>query len=137
MHYEWVPASTAGMTNVEPIWFDLAQCGFSEISRPAGPSQASWTWTVNRPGNIVTIGGHIHDGGENIVIRNDSTGEVICDSRAGYGGTPLYVSHHGEHISSMSKCTGSRGSPVATVQAGQRITETAHYNMPEAVNDQM
>jgi hypothetical protein len=137
MHYEWVPASTPGMTNVEPIWMDLAQCGFSEIARPAGPSQASWTWTVNRPGDIMAIGGHIHDGGVNIVIRNDSTGEVICDSRAGYGERPIYVSHHGEHLSSMSKCEGSRGSPVARVEQGQRITETAHYNMPEAVRDQM
>jgi hypothetical protein len=139
MRYEWVPASTPGMSNVEPIWMDLAQCGFSEIARPAGQSQASWTWTVNRPGNIVAIGGHIHDGGQNIVIRNDSTGQVICDSRAGYGESPLYIdNHHGErHLSSMSVCVGSRGSPVARITNGQRITETAYYNMPEAVNDQM
>jgi hypothetical protein len=137
MHYEYVPLSTSGMTNVEPIWFDLAQCGFSEIQRPAGRSQASWSWTVNRPGNIITIGGHIHDGGENIVIRNDTTGEVICDSRAGYGETPMYVGHHGPTISSMSTCTGRRGAPVARISNGQRITETAHYNMPEAVRDQM
>src|SRR5690606_24292541 len=108
--FEWVPASTPGMTNVEPVWMDLAQCGFSEISRPAGPSQASWTWTVNRPGGIMAIGGHIHDDGINIAIRNDSTGELICDSRAGYGEDPLYIDHRGEgHISSMSKCTGRRG----------------------------
>jgi hypothetical protein len=138
MTYEYVPASTPGMTNVEPIWMDLAQCGFSEIQRPAGPSQASWSWNVNRPGNIVAIGGHIHDGGVNIVIRNDTTGEVICDSRAGYGETPMYIDRHGmRRISSMSTCTGSRGSPVATVGSGQRITETAYYDMDEAVSDQM
>ena len=137
VHYEYVPSSTAGMTNVEPIWLDVAQCGFSEFSRPAGQSQASWSWTVNRPGNIVAIGGHMHDGGTNIVIRNDSTGEVICDSRAGYGETPMYQGHHGPAISSMSKCTGSRGSPVARISNGQRVTETGYYNMPEAVNDQM
>jgi hypothetical protein len=135
MSYDFVPASTPGMRNVEPIWMDLAQCGFSEISRPAGPSQASWTWDVNRPGEIVAIGGHIHDGGINIVIRNDTTGQVICDSRAGYGETPLYIDHHGtRHLSSMSTCIG-RG--VATVANGQRVTETAYYNMSEAVTDQM
>jgi hypothetical protein len=138
VHYEYVPATTPGMTNLEPIWMDLAQCGFSEISRPAGPSQASWSWTVNRPGQIIALGGHIHDGGINIVVRNDTTGQVICDSRAGYGETPMYVDHMGmQHISSMSKCTGSRGSPVATVANGQRITETAYYDMDEAVTDQM
>jgi hypothetical protein len=136
--YEYVPMSTQGMRNVEPIWFDVAQCGFSTFSRPAGPSQASWTWNVNRPGNIVAIGGHVHNGGINIVIRNDTTGEVICDSRAGYGETPMYTDHHGmQHISSMSKCMGGEGSPVARVSNGQRVTTTAHYDMDEAVNDQM
>jgi hypothetical protein len=135
MSYQYVPASTAGMKNVEPIWFDLAQCGFSEISRPAGPSQASWTWTVNRPGTIVAIGGHIHDGGINIAIRNDSTGQLICDSRAGYGETPMYIDHMGmRHISSMSTCIAPN---VAQVANGQRVTETAYYDMDEAVNDQM
>jgi hypothetical protein len=135
MSYDYVPASTPGMKNVEPIWFDVAQCGFSEISRPAGRSQASWAWNVNRPGRIVAIGGHLHDGGENIAIRNDTTGQLICDSRAGYGESPLYVDHHGEgHISSMSACIGPE---VATVANGQRVTQTANYNMPEAVDDQM
>jgi Stress up-regulated Nod 19 len=138
MRFEWVPASTPGMTNVEPIWMDVAQCGFSTIRRPAGRSQASWTWNVNRPGGVMAIGGHIHDGGENITIRNDSTGQLICDSRAGYGESPLYVDHHGEgHISSMSTCTGRRGAPVARVSNGQRVTMTANYNMPAAVDDQM
>jgi hypothetical protein len=135
MSYDYVPASTPGMKNVEPIWFDVAQCGFSEISRPAGPSQASWTWNVNRPGQIVAIGGHIHDGGINIAIRNDTTGQLICDSRAGYGESPLYIDHHGTgHISSMSACIREG---VATVANGQRVTETAYYDMPEAVDDQM
>jgi hypothetical protein len=138
MHYEWVPMSTPGMTNVEPIWMDLAQCGFSEIARPAGTSQASWGWWVNRPGRIIGIGGHIHDGGTNIVIRNESTGQVICDSRAGYGESPLYIDSHGmRHLSSMSKCMGTLSSPVATISNGQLITETAHYDMDEAVTDQM
>jgi hypothetical protein len=138
MSYEYVPMSTADMNNVEPIWMDVAQCGFSTFSRPAGPSEASWSWNVNRPGGIMAIGGHLHDGGVNIDIRNDSTGELICDSRAGYGESPLYIDHHGEgHISSMSECYGARGAPVARVSNGERVTMTAHYDMPEAVDDQM
>ena len=138
MTYDWVPASTPGMKNVEPIWFDVAQCGFSTISRPQGPSQASWTWNVNRPGDIVAIGGHIHDGGKNIEIRNDTTGTVICNSVAGYGESPLYVDHHGEgHISSMSKCHGTGGNAALRVSNGQNVTIRANYDMPAAVQDQM
>jgi hypothetical protein len=137
--YRFMPAS-ANLKPVEPIWFDVAQCGFSIFNAPAGPSTKSWTWTVNRPGVFLTIGGHCHDYCENIVIRNDSTGEVICDSRAGYGDTPLHVDHHGEaHLSTMSYCGGQdryapAGSPISN---GQRITITGHYNHPAATSDQM
>jgi hypothetical protein len=139
--FNWVPdAQAPGFKNLEPIWFDVAQCGFSTFSVPAGPSQRSWTWTVNRPGVITNIGGHVHDGGINIAIRNDSTGQLICDSRAGYGETPLYIDHHGTpRISSMSKCGGETryapaGSPITN---GQRITITGHYDMDAPVDDQM
>ena len=49
MKYNWVPASTPGMRPVEPVWLDLNQCGTRTMSLPAGPSERSYTWTVNRP----------------------------------------------------------------------------------------
>jgi hypothetical protein len=139
--FNWVPDSAAqGFKNIEPIWFDVAQCGFSTFTAPAGPSTKAWTWTVNRPGVILNLGGHCHDGCQNIQIRNDTTGELICDSRAGYGETPLYIDHHGEsHLSSMSKCGGEAqyapaGAPISN---GQRITITGHYNQATQITDQM
>jgi hypothetical protein len=133
--FNWVPAP-ANLANLEPVWFDVDQCLDSTVSVPVGPSSRSWTWTVNRPGDIVGIGGHGHDGTVNITIRNDSTGQTICDSRAGYGETPLYIDpEHGDrHISSMSTCTGT---PVAKVTNGQRVTMTANYNMAKADDGQM
>jgi hypothetical protein len=137
--YRFMPG-TANLRNIEPIWFDVAQCGFSVFTAPAGPSTKSWSWTVNRPGVFLTIGGHCHDGCQNIEIKNDSTGEMICDSRAGYGESPMYIDGHGmQHLSSMSHC-GSQasyapaGSPITN---GQRITITGHYNQEAAITDQM
>jgi Stress up-regulated Nod 19 len=141
MDYWYVPASwgqAPGMTNVEPVWMDIDQCGDSEYTTPQGPSQQRWTWTVNRPGRIIGAGGHLHDGGVNLDIRNDSTGARICNSVAGYGETPAYVGHHGErHISSMSTCTAAGSSPVATVSNGQRVSITANYDQPASVPDAM
>ena len=133
--FNWVPAP-ANLANLEPVWFDVDQCGDSTVDVPVGPSSRSWTWTVNRPGDIIGIGGHGHDGTVNITIRNDSTGQTICDSRAGYGETPLYIDpEHGDrHISSMSTCLGT---PVAKVTNGQRVTMTANYNMAKADPGQM
>jgi hypothetical protein len=128
------------LKNVEPIWFDVAQCGFSIFNAPAGQSTKSYTWTVNRPGVFLTIGGHCHDYCQNIEIKNDSTGELICNSRAAYGHDPLWVDHHGEaHLSNMTYCGGQNsyspaGSPISN---GQRITITGHYNHPAATSDQM
>jgi hypothetical protein len=63
---------------------------------------------------------------------------VWCDSRARYGGSPLYTGHHGEqHLSGMSVCTGTRQNPVTTLARGQRVTMTGNYDMPAAVTDQM
>lgn len=138
MKYNWVPASTAGMRPLEPVWLDLNQCGTSHVSLPQGPSERSYTWTVNRPGRVIGTGGHIHDGGIDIATRNASTGQLICNSVARYGGDPLYTGHHGDaHLSGMSTCTGTRERPVATLSQGQRVTMTGRYDMPQAVTDQM
>jgi len=133
--YDWVPAS-ANLKPVEPVWFDVAQCGLSTFRAEAGPSTRSWSWTVNRPGDIVAIGGHGHDGTINIDIRNDTTNQVICDSRARFGESPLYIDpEHGDpHLSSMSTCIAA---PVAKVTNGQTVTMNAHYNMAKADDMQM
>jgi len=133
--YEWVPAP-ANLENVEPVWFDVAQCGFSTFTAMPGPSTHSWSWTVNRPGDIVALGGHGHDGTIDIDVVNDTTGRVICESVAGYGESPLYIDpeHGDEHISSMSTCLGT---PVAKVTNGQRVTINAHYDMAKQDDGQM
>jgi hypothetical protein len=136
--YDFAPATATGITDVEPIWLDINQCGTSTYSAPAGESERTYTWTVNRPGRLVGIGGHQHDGGTHLSIVNDSTGQMICDSRATYGGSPLYIDHHGEeHLSSMSSCEGTAAQPVTTLANGQRVTIHSYYDLPEAKDDVM
>lgn len=138
MTYDWVPGTTLGMKKLDPVWFDIAQCGLSEYSVPAGPNSRDWTWTVNRPGNIVGLGGHLHDGGVNITVRNMNTSKLLCDSRAKYGEYGIYMGHHGEtHLSSMSICRMTNGVPVDRLTSGQRVTMTANYNAPAAMTDAM
>jgi hypothetical protein len=137
--FEYVPASTPGMKDLEPVWLDADQCGSSHVSIPAGPSAPSWTWDVNRPGDVISVVGHLHDHGVNLEIRNDATGQRICDSVAGYGEGPLYTDHEGTaHISSMTTCLGTADRPgIASVASGQRVTMTGHYNAPAPVDDAM
>lgn len=136
--YTFVPATTTGMKDVEPVWMDIDQCSDSHFQIPAGPSSQKWTWTVNRPGPMLTVGGHIHDYGINLTVRNDTKNQLICDSRASFGTDPLYIDHHGfKHISKMSTCGGPGMGPIAQLAAGDKVTITSNYNTPQPVPDAM
>jgi hypothetical protein len=137
MTYEWVPDDTPGMQRVDPVWLDITPCT-SYTSIAAGPTTQTWDWAVNRPGRVVGLGGHLHDGGVDITVRNESTGRLLCDSRPGYGESPLYIGHHGDaHLSSMSICRMSGSTPIDTLAAGQRVRLQSHYNSPTALTDAM
>ena len=134
--FDWVPASARGMRDVEPVWLDAEQCDDSMVSVPQGASSKSWTWNVNRPGNVVAVGALGHEGTQNVAVKNDTTGQVICDSRPTLGGDPVFTDpYHGlAHISWMSTCAGN---PVTRLRTGQRVTMTANYEMSKAVEDQL
>jgi hypothetical protein len=136
--YTYVPATTPGMKDVEPVWMDIDQCGDSHVAIPQGPSSQTWVWNVNRPGAMLTVGGHVHDYGINLVVRNDTKNQVICDSRASFGTEPLYIDHHGvKHISKMSTCGGPGMQPIAQLATGDKVRITSYYNTPAPVPDAM
>lgn len=78
--FEWVSAAE----RVRPVWLDIDQCEDSEVDTSAGYSDIHYNWNSTLNGRIVAIGGHLHDQGIAITARNATTGEMICDSRAGY-----------------------------------------------------
>lgn len=154
--FGWVPDTTPGMKALRPVWLDVNQCGNSEVPARTGSYQYTYNWTVNVPGKLIGAGGHLHDGGTHITIRNESTGQLVCTSVAGYGGpgyedpegpghehdgdhggTPPTTDGHGHtdadharmHLSSMTQCVAPDGDrPVTTFTAGQRVSMTAYYD---------
>jgi hypothetical protein len=134
-------SDTTGFKAVTPVWLDINQCGTSEFTIPTGYSDHRWTWTVNVPGEIVAIGGHIHTEGHGVLIEaNDFTTKThICTSLPTYGGTPEYISNMeismngatlpegSPFISGMSTCVGT---PVATIARGDRVRIDALYQNP-------
>lgn len=142
--FDWVPAAEADLTDVEPVWFDVDQCADSTVELPAGQSTADWTWPANRSGEMVLLFGHQHGnsadgGGDHLTVTNETTGEELCDSVAGYGETPMYVDHHEvEWLSSMSVCGGGGELDVlGAVNEGDQVTVTGYYDQIEATDDQM
>ncbi|QDS77070.1 hypothetical protein FKW77_007229 [Venturia effusa] len=87
MYYDFVEDHPAGWDEVKPVWFDVAQCGTSEVSgRSAGANFKieSGTWSASFEGEVMGAGGHIHDGGLNLEVLQG--GQVSCNSQAYYAG---------------------------------------------------
>lgn len=123
LQVSWVDASDADLKEVTPVWLDIDNCGDSQYTVPSGRSHATRSWRAGLAGDIVAVGGHVHDHGTSITLSNTTRGERICQSVAGYGTDPRYQGH----IESMSTCTGD---PVATVDRGDELTIDSYYNSP-------
>lgn len=125
-----LPDSTPGIKPVTPIWLDMANCSLSTYPIPAGPTNSVWRWTSNITGRVVAAGGHVHNGGVKTVLSNETTGEHICTSVAGYGTKPQFQGT----IESMSTCIHDR---IGTVRAGDVLALDTHYNSPGPQSDAM
>jgi hypothetical protein len=145
MTYEWVPTTMPGMKPLRPAWLDIGTCDNTARQAGTGAFQYTGSWTVNRPGNVVGIGGHLHDGGTHISLFNESNGELLCTMVAGYGGPGFegMTGHqdHGDggadpegapptrHLATMSQCLAPSGDqPVARLALGDRVVLTAYYD---------
>lgn len=134
----WVPDTTPGMHPVRPVWLDVEACGDSEVPALNGAYTYSSDWTVDVPGALIGVGGHLHDGGTHLALTQVN-GPTVCDMVARYGG-PGYESaaghDHGQgtgavtaHLSSMTQCLAPDGGhPVATLVSGRRLRLTAYYD---------
>jgi hypothetical protein len=75
-------------------------------------------------GEIVAAVGHLHPGGVVVSVVDETSDQVICDSRA--TGSP--------RLRHMSVC---RGSPLAVVERGDRVRVTSTYDARQATADVM
>jgi len=86
MYYDYVEGHPAHFQEVKPVWFDVAQCGISEVGgRTAGAKFdiSATPWRANFEGEVLQAGGHLHDGGTEIRLQVD--GKNVCTSTPTYG----------------------------------------------------
>jgi len=126
----WLPDTTPGIKPVTPVWLDENNCALSTYSIPAGPTDKMWTWNSTITGRVVTAGGHVHDDGIKTVLTNQTTGQPICTSRAGYGTKPAYMGN----IESMTVCSHDS---LGIVHAGDTLALDTFYNSPVPRSDVM
>jgi hypothetical protein len=141
--YDWVPASTPNMHHARAVFLDVSpECNNSLVPGGPGPTfTRARTYPAPLAGRIVGLGGHLHDGGRHITLTNATTGEVICDSVAGYGGAGYEEpstegsghTGHGDtisHLSSLTQCVSPGiDRPIAVLRAGDQISVEAFYDV--------
>jgi hypothetical protein len=120
-----------GVKRVTPVWLDQNNCSLtSTYQAPAGPSNQVARWKSTLTGTVVAAAGHVHDGGIKTVLSNETTGQHICTSWAGYGKNPAYKGS----VESMSVCIGEN---LGSVREGEDLAIDTYYNLPEPKDDVM
>jgi len=122
---DYVPATDpAAARPVTPFFMDVTGCGTNAEFNVPGTGGAGSVYTKTRTitapwnGVAVAAGGHLHDGGIDISIKRNATGEVGCTAVAKYD-----MPEPMEFPSSITSCVLDH-----TVTAGETYTLTARYD---------
>jgi hypothetical protein len=100
------PGATPALQDIYPVWFDVMGCGNSGYDLPPGQSSRSHRFLLRYSGKLLGVGGHLHDYGDWLVLKNattsvtiatlsaklDKVGHIVSmpiDSFASQGGYPL------------------------------------------------
>jgi len=124
-------ANASNSRPLVPLFMDVTGCGGSTYQVPGngGPGSVhtktlSWTSPVN--GIAVFSGGHMHEGGIDISLKDDTTGQVACTGVAEYHtGTPY-------HLSKIPGCSLHH-----KVTAGHSYSVTSRYDNSQPYADVM
>ncbi|RDI77801.1 hypothetical protein Vi05172_g12242 [Venturia inaequalis] len=87
--YEYMDKIPQGFKETKAVWLDVTGCGISSTSAPKGKSSFSMTstkWTAPYDGQLLSTGGHLHDGGVNVLSYQDK--KPICNAKATYSKAP-------------------------------------------------
>jgi hypothetical protein len=108
--YDFLPfVKQQEFKEVRAMWFDVSNCTISFVPAKATPrfdyTMNSWKSTVD--GQLLFVGGHLHDGGVDVLVHQNE--KQVCDSTATYGGGKGFITAGGkdagmEHISNMTTC---------------------------------
>ena len=151
--FTYRPASD-GYKSVTPAWLDVNNCGNSQYAIPAGLTDTHVDWNSTVTGDIISVGGHVHDYGINISTQHVQSGQYLCSSVAGYApGSPWKPAPLGSgdanhpaqantitpgdpnyegHIEDMAACH-----TLFRVNAGETMRLHARYNAAAPVPDAM
>jgi hypothetical protein len=123
-------ANATNSRPVEPYFMDITGCGNSTYDVPGngGPGSVhvrSRSWPAPRDGIAVFAGGHLHEGGIDISVRESTPGALACTGTATYHENP-------RHLATINPCVLHE-----KLLAGRNYTVTARYDNSQPWDDVM
>ncbi|HEU0023533.1 MAG TPA: hypothetical protein VFQ12_02805 [Thermoleophilaceae bacterium] len=128
---EYQPGANASNSRPVDVYFqDTTGCGGSTYDIPGngGPGSVhtnSRSWAAPRDGLAVFSGGHLHDGGIDITLKDGTTNTEFCKGVATYHENP-------HHLATINGCQIHK-----KVTAGHDFTVTARYDNSQPYEDVM
>jgi len=116
---------------VHPIWLDIHDCSADPIFDVPGTGGRGSTYSrhtdlkIRESGRLVTAGGHLHGGGINLELSDQTCGRRLFTSLPSWGGPMPLPLMHEPGPSHMSSFASPIGIPVA---AGDTLRLTAVYD---------
>jgi len=120
-----------GWMQTKAVWFDVTGCFKASEQKPPKTPQftlKSAVWKSSLEGQLISIGGHLHDGGTQ--VKSFHNGDELCNSIATYGGKPEYIQRtpgkeNGmAHISNQNWCK-----MMGPIHKGDKFHIEASYDM--------
>ncbi|MGI9103955.1 MAG: hypothetical protein ACR2IF_16060 [Terriglobales bacterium] len=123
---EYQPAEAdAQLKSVYPAWFDVKQCGNSEFQLAAEGMKLDATIPVHYSGRLLGVGGHLHDYGRQLLIRDATQNQLIAELNS-------TLDEQG-HIRAMPIVTfADRGG--FPLRQGDNVEVAATYDKPRIAN---
>jgi hypothetical protein len=126
---EYIPGLSKEYKDVEFIMTNIRKCNerVDFLITEKEMRKESSGWILPYDGTIVSMMGHIHDGGNGIEINLNS--KLACNSSASYGTRPDWIMHGNdgktwEALSGMEDCN-----EAVPVKKGDNITIIADYDL--------
>jgi hypothetical protein len=70
VQYQPVEPGGPQLMGVRPVWFDVMGCGESAYDLKPGPNVTAHNFTLPTNGRLIGVGGHLHDYGRELVLRD-------------------------------------------------------------------
>jgi hypothetical protein len=128
---DYQPGANATNSRAVDMYFqDVTGCGGSTYQVPGdgGPGSVhvrSRSWTAPRDGIAVFSGGHLHDGGIDITLKDGTSGSEFCKGVATYHENP-------HHLATINGCLLHH-----QVTSGHTFTVTSRYDNSQPYEDVM